>query len=292
MNSLQRSCYILLCLYFVLSAVAAQAMPFPQGRLFSVQSPQGQLSYVFGTMHSEAPEVIELPAAIQQKFAQSSTLALELEMTPEVILRAFTAMMLTDGRQLSDIIGARLYQQLVPLMQTQGLSEMMLSRMKPWGVFALLSAPKQKNGLFLDIRLYQQAQLEGKSTFSLETVEEQLDVFDRLSDADQIRLLRQAVAQFDDRKRQFAELQQRYLAGDLAGLMQMNDESMQGIEKALVDRVMDSLLLQRNRRMAERLQPLLNQGGVFVAIGALHLPGENGLLQLLKEQGYQVEKAY
>jgi len=292
MNYLQRCCFITLCLYFFLSAAVAQAMPFAQGRLFSVQNPQGEISYVFGTMHSEAPEVVELPAAIQQKFAESSMLALELEMTPEVILSAFTAMMLSDGRHLSDIIGNKLYQQIVPLMQTHGLPEIMLGRMKPWGVFALLSAPKQKSGLFLDIRLYQQAQLEGKSTFSLETVQEQLDVFDHLTDAEQIQLLRQAVAQFDDRERLFAELQQRYLAGDLSGLMKMNDESMQGMDKALVESVMDGLLLQRNRRMAERLRPLLKQGGVFVAIGALHLPGKNGLLQLLQEQGFQVEKAY
>jgi uncharacterized protein YbaP (TraB family) len=48
------------------------------------------------------------------------------------------------------------------------------------------------------------------------------------------------------------------------------------------------LVVERNYRMAERIQPQLREGNALIAVGALHLPGEEGLLALLAEEGYRV----
>jgi hypothetical protein len=63
---------------------------------------------------------------------------------------------------------------------------------------------------------------------------------------------------------------------------------LQSQDDALAKRLMDSLINQRNNRMLERMLPKLKQGRVFIAVGALHLPGEHGLLNLLRGAGYAV----
>lgn len=67
---------------------------------------------------------------------------------------------------------------------------------------------------------------------------------------------------------------------------------MQQDDQRLADEFQQRLVVDRNHRMAERMQPYLQQGKVFIAVGALHLPGEEGLLNLLEQQGYAVRRLY
>jgi hypothetical protein len=79
-----------------------------------------------------------------------------------------------------------------------------------------------------------------------------------------------------------------YLARDLGGLWRLNLAS--GGDPDLQQRFLERLLYARTERMLQRLQPLLEGGGVFVAIGALHLPGDRGLLRLLADRGYTITR--
>jgi uncharacterized protein YbaP (TraB family) len=79
-----------------------------------------------------------------------------------------------------------------------------------------------------------------------------------------------------------------YLAGNLADLSALADEGFAELDPALSGRIQQRLIADRNRHMAERLEPLLNQGRLFVAVGALHLPGEGGVLNLLAQRGYRI----
>jgi uncharacterized protein YbaP (TraB family) len=63
-------------------------------------------------------------------------------------------------------------------------------------------------------------------------------------------------------------------------------------DNAIIDRFIDELVIKRNKRMAERMQKVLKKGNAFIAIGALHLPGEMGVLRLLEKQGYRVSMVY
>jgi len=89
----------------------------------------------------------------------------------------------------------------------------------------------------------------------------------------------------------FEALTEAWLRGDLDRLVELSEANPMlanaDTNSAFEHRVID----ERNKRMAKRMQPLLNKGGAFVAIGALHLPGEEGVLALLTEAGYSVRAA-
>jgi uncharacterized protein YbaP (TraB family) len=96
----------------------------------------------------------------------------------------------------------------------------------------------------------------------------------------------------DEIPRMFADLKAAYLDRDLARLVKVSDDSMRDNNQRLVEDFNRKLITERNHRMVQRMQPLLKEGQQFIAVGALHLPGEEGLLQLLNDQGYSVTAVY
>jgi uncharacterized protein YbaP (TraB family) len=82
-----------------------------------------------------------------------------------------------------------------------------------------------------------------------------------------------------------------YLEGDLDGLYRHYVASTQDADAGFFGYFNDAILVRRNRRMIERALPLLEEGGVFVAVGALHLAGPDSMLVLLRDAGYAVTRA-
>jgi len=168
----------------------------------------------------------------------------------------------------------------------------MVARMKPWAVAVTLMTPPPETGVVLDLMLYQEATAQGKSVFGLETPMEQMSLFDSFSESDQIALLKDTLDHMNEIPQMFADLKAAYLDRDLARLVKVSDDSMRDNNPSLVDEFNRKLIVERNHRMVERMQPLLKNGRQFIAVGALHLPGEEGLLNLLSEMGYSVTAVY
>ncbi len=243
-------------------------------------------------MHIEDPEVVQLPAPVRKAFDKAGGVTLEVVLDPQSLLAMATAFMLTDGSTLESHIGARLYSRSVKAMSAHGMPEMMVAQMKPWAVAVTLMTPPPETGVVLDLMLYQQAMAQGKPVTGLETPMEQMSLFDSFSESDQVAMLEDTLDNLDELPRLFAELKAAYLARDLARLVEVSDDSMNDNNPHLVDEFNRKLIVERNHRMVERMQPLLEGGQQFIAVGALHLPGEDGLLQLLSQRGYTVTAVY
>lgn len=262
------------------------------GLLWELSKPGIEPAYLFGTIHSEDPEVLQLPQPVQQAIDRCNTVVLEMLLDAEAMMYSSTAMLMMDGRMLSDIIGKPLFRQTASAIRSRGIQELVLERMKPWAAAVILSMPASETGLVLDMMLYQSALEQGKSVHGLETVEEQLNVFEALSEKDQVLLLQDAVENFPELDALHAELLEAYKQRDLAGLMALGEAAMQAGDQQLADEFQQHLVVDRNHRMSDRMQVYLRQGEVFIAVGALHLPGEEGLLKLLEQQGFTVRRLY
>ena len=164
--------------------------------------------------------------------------------------------------------------------------------MKPWAAAVTLSTPALETGEVLDRVLYQDAVQQGKAVYGLETLQEQLGLFDSMPEADQIALLRDAVDNFPELAAMQAELLAAYKQRDLDGLLTIYEASMQAGDQRLAEDFQRRLVDDRNQSMLERMQPYLQQGKAFVAVGVLHLPGKEGLLNRLEQQGYTVRRVY
>jgi uncharacterized protein YbaP (TraB family) len=109
---------------------------------------------------------------------------------------------------------------------------------------------------------------------------------------DQIAMVADTVKHHGEMAGAIEELLTVYLKRDLRGLQDVNAKYMALDDPALGDKLMETLIDARNVRMVERMQARLKEGNAFVAVGALHLPGEIGILNLLGKKGYRVSVVY
>ncbi len=262
-----------------------------RGLLWRIEDGRGHVSHLLGTIHVGDPRVLELPAPIRQAFAASRTFCAEVRLDMGSLMGLTQAMLLPGGESLRDKLDAGTWQSLVALSATLGLPEMMLERMKPWAVATMLSQPKAP-GMVLDMMLYEQAAAAGKQLCGLETPEEQLGALESLSEREQIAMLQSAIRQYPQLDRLVEKLTRAWLQRDLTALERISAEAMAGEDPDMVAAFDREVVIRRNHRMVTRMQPKLAAGAAFIAVGALHLPGKDGILNLLRQQGYRMTAIY
>jgi hypothetical protein len=286
--------------FALFAALAGAALPSPaaeryeHGLLWRIESADAPASHVFGTIHLADPRVTRLPPAVAREFGQARSLTLESGLDPAAIAVLADRMAFTDGRDLPGVAGADLFNRAAALTTGLGLPEPMLRMFKPWAVAMLLSVPPQDPSSVLDFVLARLATEQGKTIHELESIGEQISVFEGMSEQDQVALLEQAVDEYEQLPRQVGRVIDAYLARDLAGLWRISRENVGtgSEERRLDDVLMRRLLHERNVRMAERAETRLREGGAFIAVGALHLYGSGGVLALLEQRGWRITRVY
>jgi uncharacterized protein YbaP (TraB family) len=284
-------------LFAALSGVALQspaAERYEHGLLWRIEGAHAPASHVFGTVHLADPRVTSLPPAVARELDQARSLTLEAGLDPASVLVLAGRMVFDDGRDLPGVAGAELFDRAARLTAGLGLPEPMLRLFRPWAVAMLLSVPPQDPSSVLDLVLARLAAEQGKPVHELESMDEQISVFEGMSQEDQVALLKQTVDEYERMPRQIGRVVDAYLARDLAGLWRISQESVgTGAEERRLNEVFTRRLVhERNVRMAERAEPRLREGGAFIAVGALHLYGSGGVLSLLERRGWRVTRVY
>lgn len=279
-------------------AALAEAMPFSNGVLWRVERADGVASYVFGTLHSTDERINALPEAVSHAFAESRTLAIECILDSPAIFKIGRAMLLPGSERLDALLTSAQIERLKVTAAHYKFPFAMVMRFKPWGAMILFSLPPDEHlrtaggKKALDENLRSQAEAAGKTVLGLETVDEQIETLDGMRPDDQLEMLDSTLQQAGDIERMFTSLRDAYLARDLVAVYALLNAAKVDDDTGVVERFEQRLIIDRNRRMVERMGKLLQQGHAFVAVGALHLPGERGILQLLSNEGYQVTRVY
>jgi uncharacterized protein YbaP (TraB family) len=273
------------------SLLVSAAFAGEQGLLWHI-SGKGADGYLFGTMHSDDPRVTRLPTEVARSFAAATTLVLEVSLDEQSERAAAVQMLLPASSSLTALVGEDMSRQVKQAMHTRGVPPEATERLQLWATALTLSLPKPQSGLFLDKLLYQQALAQRKKFTSLESINEQIAIFTALTVEEQKELLRNVLDEYQGYPLLLEQMIEAYLARDLEQLLKISEENPMSNNPALQEKVMTRLLDQRNRRMAVRIESLLGQGKVFIAIGALHLPGDEGVIALLRQRGYQVAAVY
>lgn len=264
-----------------------------QGMLWQITQPAtGKTSYLFGTIHSEDARVTTLAPAVQSAFERSSRYVMEIIPDQASLMAASQAMLLEQSASLRALVGAPLFDKTARILGDMGVPAQAVDRFKPWAAMVIMSMPKAETGQVLDLLLYSAAVQAGKAQAGLESAAEQLSVFDSLPLAEQTVLLEEAVALYPQMPHMLEQMHLAYIARDLAKLVALSDQYSSMGDARLASKINNALVDQRNQRMAARMDSYLREGGAFVAVGALHLPGEQGLLQLLRKRGYVVTALY
>ncbi|KXF79591.1 polysaccharide biosynthesis protein GumN [Paramesorhizobium deserti] len=274
------------------------------GLLWKIEKDGATPSYLFGTMHLTDPRVVNLPAAAKEAYDASATIVVETTeiLDPKASVKAMAErpdlMMFTDGRTLDKLLPADKIDEVRTALARRGIPFSAVSRMKPWMLTSLVAMPacetaRRKTGAaFLDLKLAQNAEAQGKHLMGLETVVEQLDAMAGLPLDFHIQGLIETLALGSRLNDVHGTMLTLYREGNIGMIMPMlrslepedsiSDDGYATFEQTMIE--------ARNAVMAERAVPILDKGGAFIAVGALHLPGEKGLIELLRARDYRISK--
>lgn len=283
--------FLVMTLSVLATGGLAQDSSVQKGLLWRVDKSGFESSYLFGTIHSEDTRVTRLSPVVQKHFEHAASLTLEVTMNAATILHALTGMYLKPSQSLDKLIDAKEYQHLIKVLKEYGMPEDAVKRLKPWATMVIISMPKPKTGIFLDRLLEEKAKKSNKPVYGLETAEEQIQSMDTLSLEKQVILLKETLSYMDKMPDILEKLHKLYLAGDLVAMLKFSKDYMRSEDpktQAISDEFMTHLVDERSLRMVERMQERLQEGNAFIAVGALHLPGEQGIIRLLEQRGYRL----
>ncbi|MEL6766199.1 MAG: TraB/GumN family protein [Pseudomonadota bacterium] len=292
--------------------VEAAEVPNGEGRLWQVEAPSGAVGHLFGTYH-DTEAAGTLTPAVRAAFAEATTLVVELTekefAAMEARIAADPSFSFGGGR---DGLGAQLAESLdreeraaaEQALAARGLSLAAAAQLKPWLLFSLLGTPACQLAAMgagapvLDRVLIEEAEARGLPVRGLETYEAALAAFDEIGDAASLGLARDMLAlapHDEDIRRTMLTL---YVAGRTGMISVFSTQAAEIIgvaqtgtsaeAEALADAFSEAILDGRNRAWMAPLRDVLSSPGGFVAVGALHLPGEEGLVALLRAEGFVV----
>lgn len=263
---------------------------FSDALLWKVSKEGRQPSYVFGTIHVSDPMITNLPESVETALKNSDIFVMEALPTPEEALSLAQMMFYADGTTLKDYLDDDLFNRTAKVLSNFQLPIEAVSVMRPWAAFLLMNYPAD-NTMPLDLVLFEIAMSQGARTIGLETLSEQGAVFSEMALDDQFRLLLDTVCNYDLVMQDIEEMKRLYLEKDLNGLLNAGTQHIYADEQVYKE-LNKRLLTDRNKIMADRMQAVLQEGGAFIAIGALHLPGDKGVIARLSQQGYKITAIY
>ncbi|HTM95490.1 MAG TPA: TraB/GumN family protein [Croceibacterium sp.] len=269
----------------LLLAGCGKSEPPATPALWEVSGPEGHHGYLFGTIHAIDEDVEWRSPAFERAFADADTLVVEAAgiVDPQASARIWRQLATTPGLPpLTQRVPPGDAPGLKAALDRAGLKESEFAQTESWAAaLTLASALREEHGDGIDLALLRDA--KGKRIAEFEGVAGQLAIFDGLPQADQSALL---ASVFQDDAGGEARLARLWRAGNIEGIAAETHKGM------LADpELREALLVTRNRAWKVRIEAILRGGRTpFVAVGAAHLAGPDGLPAMLMAKGYAVKR--
>jgi uncharacterized protein len=244
-------------------------------------------SYFLGTMHILCPEDAFLSPATLQILDRVKAIYLEIDMDNMVqMLGAMKAMTMRNDTTLTDLLTPEEIERLKTALKEKislPLPFSVLQRYKPMllsGMFSEQMLPC-KAGAGTEMLLMGEARKRKLSIEGLETPAYQAGIFDSIPYEWQARELLKAIDENEGHSDMVDKMLKAFQEQDLAAI-----ETLTNSEEGGIAGFLDLMIYQRNRNWAEAFEPIAKEGSHLFAVGAGHLPGEEGVLALLEKKGY------
>lgn len=289
MGSTASRWFLALCLLGSLTLPAQHARA--AAPVWSVRGAHGTL-YLAGSVHMLPADDATLPAAFERAYADSSVLVMELDLgklDPQELLSWMQQHgTLTGDTTLRDVLGEQRYAQLSAAALSLGAPMSLLDKQSPWLVGVELAEFQYAHLGYdpdqgVDEQLLRRAQADGKPTAGLETVDEELGGLERLPRAEQVKILDQTLSELKNAASDMRVVLSAWRRGDAAQLATLLSK-----EYGEFPALYRPLVTDRNQHWLPQLEQFLKADhNTLVVVGALHLVGRGGLLELLRQDGYQ-----
>lgn len=248
--------------------------------------------YLAGSVHALPREHAELSPQLEHAYAASKVIVMEVDLDDlnplEAVQFVTSNGTLPAGQDLQGVIGPDRYATVARLAASLDLPELVIARLEPWAAamvltqFALVKSGFDPS-LGIDMQLTERAKTDGKRIDGLETVIDQLSIFDSRSLEDQSKFLVDSANDVPKMQEDLGRLVTAWRSGDMRGL-----EKEFVKERAQAPALYDELLGKRNRKWLPQIEALLDDDQDYlVVVGTLHFVGRDGLLELLTRAGHK-----
>ncbi|HLO44354.1 MAG TPA: TraB/GumN family protein [Leadbetterella sp.] len=273
---------IAILLFFVFNTAFAQE----KGLLFEISDNNLQKpSYIFGTMHLLCKGDFEMSQEMISKINSSEILAMEMDMDdPTMGFKMLGKMKMKGDTSLSDLMPPTRYDSLrTYLKDSLNLPPMMFQKTKPFLIYSLiLTKLLPCETLMLENEIMKIG--KGKKVVGLETLDFQMGLMDKMSYQLQADYLLETLADKQKSIREFQEMAEAYKKRDLEILLKSIN-----VEKGMMADFENEMLFKRNLAWIPEIKKLVSEKTTFIAVGAGHLGGPKGVLQLLKNEGFTIK---
>ncbi len=281
--------WLALCIFPLVSSAV-----YAKSTLWEIQSKTNKV-YIQGSIHLLKSTDYPIDPAIEQAFENSNVLVLEADIgkmtDPQTQQLILSKGMFSDGKTLEQSLKPKTYQMAKSKVTELGLDIQMFSMLKPWCFAVTIATAKfQALGYLpqygLDQHFFSKATQQGKTVIGLETVEYQMNLFADLSMVNQDLLVRQTLEDFDVIESQMNTIIRAWSKGDLDDLEETMLQSFKQYPS-----IHKTFIVDRNRNWILQIESFLKADkNYMVVVGAGHLPGKDGLIQVLKKKGYSVRQ--
>jgi uncharacterized protein len=288
---------LLVAIIFFSGALHAQEKKSEKALLWKV-SGNGlkESSYLFGTYHLLGSKFLAEVPETAQPFANAKGVVVELVVDSAKMASVMMSKAVMYDKKISTLLSAEDFKRVDSVLQSLSQYNLkMFDMFKPIQVSIMISLLqtqkenaellKKYDGTALDIHFASEGKKLGKTVTPLETMEQQFDMlFNHFTVEEQAQQLVEAVKKSDLTSKFSVDMTNAYLKKDIDVLMKMIEEA----PKEITGGSMDHMLKDRNENWVKVLPALMKSGSQFIAVGAGHLPGKDGLITLLQKQGYTV----
>ncbi|MFT5916694.1 MAG: hypothetical protein ACJAWV_001864 [Flammeovirgaceae bacterium] len=252
-------------------------------------------SYLYGTMHLGDERIYQFNDSLMPLFDKCDVFAGEI-ILEQSLMQSFgllTQMQMRNDTTLRDLLPREEYglvkRKLDKRLDAMGMLFFadMIERIKPVFVsMIMMDVELQSKGKVekepIDMFFQKIAKQKGMEVIGLETIKEQMDVFEKIPLKTQATMLyKELSSEKVEGENQLDDMIELYARQELDSLYLLTSTGMDSETNK-------HLLVVRNHNMADRMEPIMKKKPMFVGVGAAHLPGKEGVIDLLRKKGYTV----
>ncbi len=270
-----------------------------KGLFYRVEGGENDL-YLFGTLHFGEEGMYPLHEKVYEAFEKADVLGLELDLAEvsdaELNEKVTRIGFFQDDTEITDVISDQLFEEFFSLVEGPGVEREMLKDYKPWfaafelSILAVLEAGYNPEA-GVENYLLEKAEEKEMEVIGLETISKQFAPFEKLSDESQAIYLEQTIEEYERAEEELEELIYNWKEGNVEAYSEDRKELIEEAETESLREFQIAFMHERDKYMAQQIEELLiddTGSNYFIAVGSLHLAGENSIVDYLDNKGYEV----
>ncbi len=292
---------LLIISFVLLASVTAKEsqQEFNEGLFWKIEKDGQYVGHIFGTLHMNDARIGKLHDKVNKVLDDSKSFAMEA-FPSDHYWNPYKGgqlikhdMVLPRGESLEDYVDAETFKRIQEvLVDTLGMEPELVKTLRPWAAMRSFAVRAESNDVILDYALLERAADQRKELFQVESIEEFIVTLQEMPIDAQVALLEFTVASYDDMRNIIEDMLDAYLKQDL--------KSMYEISTSFIPRKQENekwrqiylrhVIEIRNIVMEHYMRKPMRLGDTFIAVGAVHLYGDKGVLALMEKDGYTVSR--